>query len=339
MKAKKNVSIQLIRVIAMFMIIFEHIFCNISFPLQSIIVQIANSGVFIFLFISGMLYGDKKIDNWKMWFKKRFVRIFIPLWIFMIVDFIVEKNIWNVFSVKHILIYILNLQGILGVNIGGTNLWFLTLIMLCYLITPLLQWIKNKKTHGNVAALSIIGAIILQVVLAYSTDIGMVAGHTLSWCIIAVGMYVAGYFCGNIILPNDISTKRINFVTLLAALASAVVLVFNYKFDGQVLYDRIVIFYGMVIIELWICTIFYKIGKHIKDEVWTGILNHLDKISYEFYIVHGLIIAAVTQPLIEKFGVITYICGTIVLSYIGAWVLHGVCSLVYRKVGWCRKES
>lgn len=332
MLINKDKSIQLIRVFAMLMIIFDHICCIISFPMQSIIVQVLNSGVFIFVFISGLLYGNKNVHNWKDWFKKRLIRICIPLWIFMTIDFIIESIIWDVFDVKYVLIYALNLQGIFGVNMGGTNLWFLTLIMVCYLITPILQWIKNKNPNRNMVVLSLAGAIILQVVLAYTTDIGMVAGHTLSWCIIAVGMYVAGYFAGNIILPNDISVKRISFVTLLSAISSAVVLVFNYKFDGQVIYDRIVIFYGMIIIDFWICTVLYKMGKHIKYGVWIGILNHLDKISYEFYIVHGLIIAAVTQPLIEMLGVVAYMCVTIILSYIGAWVLHGVCSLVYRKV-------
>lgn len=204
--------------------------------------------------------------------------------------------------------------------------------MICYLITPILQWIKGKNPSKLVVIFSIIVAVVLQVLLAYTTDLGMVAGHSLSWCIIALGMYIAGYFAGNIILPGNINFKRVGVITILTIISSAIVLVFNYKFDGQVIYDRIVIFYGMAVIDLWICTVLYKLGQYVKDEILTKIINHLDSISYEFYIVHGLIIAAVTQPLIGRFGVIAYILVTIVLSYIGAWVLHGVCSLVYRKI-------
>lgn len=332
MNSKRNVSIQLIRVIAMFMIIFDHIFCYLSFPMQSVIVQVANSGVFIFIFVSGFLFSKKSITNWKNWFKRRLIRICVPLWIFMAIDFIVEAVLWNVFDIKYVFIYAFNLQGILGVNIGGTNLWFLTLIMICYLITPIFQWVKSKKPGRMVAILSLIGAITLQIILAYVTDIGMVAGHTLSWCVIAIGMYAAGYFAGIAILPNRISTKRICFITTLAVILSVIVLIFNRNYDGKIIYDRILIFYGMVVIDLWICTVLYKLGQYIQAGRIRSVINHLDSISYEFYIVHGLIIVAVTQPRIGQIGTIAYICSTIIFSFICAWVLHGVCSLVYRKI-------
>ena len=192
----RNFSLQLIRVIAMFMIISDHILLNIAFPLQTLVVQLANSGVFIFLLISGLLHGKKNVDDWKKWFIKRLIRICIPLWIFMLVDFLVEEMLWNIFDIKYVFIYALNLQGILGFTIGGMNLWFLTLIMICYLITPILQWIKNKNQKKGIGISILAFAIVIQVLLAYVTDVGMVGGHTLSWCIIAVGIYVLGYFHG-----------------------------------------------------------------------------------------------------------------------------------------------
>ena len=61
MTRKRDISISLIRVAAMFMIISDHILCKLAFPMQSLVVQTANSGVFIFLFISGYLYGKKQM--------------------------------------------------------------------------------------------------------------------------------------------------------------------------------------------------------------------------------------------------------------------------------------
>ena len=328
MMKKKKISIQLIRIIAMFMIIFDHILCKISFPLQSIIVQVANSGVFIFLLISGFLYGNKRIESWKKWFVKRFIRICIPLWVFMFIDFIVEAVLWNNFDIKYVFIYAFNLQGILGTNIGGMNLWFLTLIMICYFITPMLQWIREKHPSKNIGIAAVIATVILQIILAYTTDIGMVAGHTLSWCVIAVGMYVVGYFVGNAILADDIHRIKIIVMTVLAVITSSLVLVCNRIFDGQIIYDRIVIFYGMVILDLWICVAIYKLGEYLKSGWILRIINHLDSISYEFYIVHGLIIAAVTYNVLFKFGTIPYVLSTLVLSWIAAVVLHKVCELI-----------
>ena len=127
------------------------------------------------------------------------------MWLLMIVDFIVEGILWHIFDVKYVFIYALNLQGILGTNYTGAALWFLTLLMLCYLLTPLLQWIKQKNIGRNVGIAVLVGSVLIQIILSYATDIGMVAGHTLSWCILAVGMYVAGYFVGNWILAEAIS--------------------------------------------------------------------------------------------------------------------------------------
>ncbi len=327
----KNKSIQLIRVVAMFMIIFDHIFCKISFPMQAMIVQVMNSGVFIFLLISGFLFGNKEISDWKNWFLRRLTRICIPLWLFMIIDFIVEAVLWKTFNIKYVFIYAFNLQGILGVNTGGTNLWFLTLIMICYLITPALQWIKKKSFSKNIGIGVFVFAVIVQIILAYTTDIGMVAGHTLSWCVLAIGMYAAGYFIGNSILCDNIGKRRMFIMTGLIIISCAVVLIFNRKFDGQVIYDRIIIYYGTVIIDLWICTVLYKFGQMFQRNTFNKIINHLDKISYEFYIVHGLIIAAITQPFIGTFGVITYILGTIILSYIFAIILNGICNVIVQK--------
>ena len=328
--AKRNVSVQLIRVIAMFMIIFDHLLAMIEFPMKSVALQIFNSGVLIFLLISGLLYGNKTVKNWKQWFMNRFFRICIPLWIFMIIDFIVEACIWNYFDIKLVFVYMFNLQGILGVSIAGKSLWFLTLIMICYTITPLLQWIKQKKCNMKLGIASIIIGIILQIFLAYTTDVGLVDGHTLSWCVIAVGMYVVGYFAGNLILNDNIGKNKIVVITALTVVASAIALLFKMRFDGKIIYDRIVIYYAMVVIDLWICIVLYKLGRYLCDGVIYKIINHLDAVSYEFYIVHGLIISAVTVNILQKYGVVCYVLSTLVLSWVAALILHWVCGLIYK---------
>ena len=189
-----------------------------------------------------------------------------------------------------------------------------------------------KSLSRNVGAIIFTALVIVQVILAYTTDIGMVSGHTLSWCMIVVGMYVARYFLGNVILPNDIDNKRIVFVTILTVLTSGIVLLFNFKFDGQVIYDRIVIYYGMVVIDLWIRTVGYKLGQYVKDGVMNKIINYMDAISYEFYIVHGLIISVVTINVLPKFGSIAYILSTLVLSFAVTFVFHKVCDGVYKVI-------
>ena len=332
MTRKRDISISLIRVAAMFMIISDHILCKLAFPMQSLVVQTANSGVFIFLFISGYLYGKKEIENWGRWFYSRMIRICIPMWIFMAVDFAVEAIVCHQFSLRYVFIYLFNLQGILGVNAGGVNLWFLTLIMICYIITPMLQWIKSKNPGRMIGIIIILSAIALDIILAYTTKIGMVANHSISWCMIAVAMYVTGYFAGDSILSKNMGCKRIGIVTILAAVATFIVLISNKKLDGQILYDKVIAFYGMVFVDLWICTVLYYFGIHIREGIIRKVIEHFDKISYEFYLVHGIIILLITRPLIESAGAFVYIFYTVIISYLAAWVLHGICMLIYKKI-------
>ena len=327
---QRNISIQLIRIIAMFMIISDHILSHLNFPLRAVIVQLTNSGVLIFLFLSAFLYGNKQVKDWKAWYIKRFFRICIPMWIFMLFDFVIEAIAWHIFDVKYVFIYLFNLQGILGTNIGGMNLWFLTLLMICYLITPLLQWIRSKNPGVKVAVITFAFAIVIQIILAYVTDIGMVFGHTLSWCVLAVGVYVIGYFAGNHICGQKISMKRILLLSVAAILASLCVIFCRKYFDGKIIYDRIIIYYGMLVLDWWLVTVLYKIGTYIKNNKMLRVIKHLDTISYEFYIVHGLVIMLVLFYLVRHGGAILYIAGSLGLSYVAAWGLHAICAVVYR---------
>lgn len=327
--SKRNISVQLIRIVAMFLIILDHLLMGVDIPLKSLISQVTNSGVLIFLFLSGFLYGKKITSNWSQWYVKRIARICVPMWIFMIVDFIVEYALWGNFELKYIFIYMFNLQGILGVNIGGESLWFLTLIMLCYLITPLLQWIRNKnlgKVYGIIILMCFIGT---QVFLAYFTDKGMVGGHTFSWCIIAIAMYIVGYFVGDKILFSKISWRRITLISAWVIFDVILVIFFKFMFDGQIIYDKIVIYYGMVLIDFWMCIVLYKLGEYIKGTFIKKIITFLDTISYEIYIVHCLVIFSVTLPWLLEYGVVIYVVSTLLLSLIAAVILHWMCKFIY----------
>ena len=146
---KRNKSIQLIRIVAMFMIVTDHMLSICDFPMKSFVVQVANSGVFIFLFISGLLFGQKEITNWKQWFLKRGIRILIPFWTFVLVDFIIEGIIWHDITMKQVFAYAFNLQGLFGIRETTNPLWFLTLLMICYLITPILYKLKRIMKSCN----------------------------------------------------------------------------------------------------------------------------------------------------------------------------------------------
>lgn len=322
---KRDFSIEFIRVIAMFMIIIDHILCRVSFPGVSLIIQVCNSGVFIFLFISGFLFGKKEITDWKKWFKKRFIRILIPLWIFAVIDILIEYLLWHQFYPEHIFLYAFNLQGVKVATIGSINLWFVTLIMICYLMTPIIQWVKKKSGTFLKAVVTLL--ILMQIIFAYVTDIGLFGHHTLSWCIVAVLVYGTGYIAGEKILSYSKSHKQI-VISAIILIIGVLVLLLGKKFqDGTVLYERILFVYGMICIDQFLIILFYKLGSYIKNIKLRQIIQHLDKISYEFYIVHGIIISAVTEIILRNNGQVIYMLVSVLISYLAAIVLHILCKI------------
>lgn len=144
MDQSESNAISLLRSLAMFSIVI----CHFLQAMNNRYCWVFNIGVQVFLAISGYLYGGKTIQNWPPWFKKRFMKLYIPYFIFFVfcIPFycLFAPEIINIKSVS---IYFLNLQGIVATaNIKGlSHLWFMTVIALCYLITPVLQLINKYR--------------------------------------------------------------------------------------------------------------------------------------------------------------------------------------------------
>lgn len=319
MSNKRDVSIQLLRIVAMFMIVFDHLVFYIGFPYKSIVVQITNSGVFIFLLISGYLYGQRKIENWKNWFINRIIKICIPVWIFVFVDLIIEQLIYHNFNIKNVFIYLFNVEGFINGTQTLIPLWFITLILICYLITPVLQKVREKSNKSTLAVITII-ILVVQVLMAYVTNIGMVYGHKLSWCILALLMYGVGYYVGDGIL--NIKNFHFFIYTLATGIVVFLTIYANKILDGKIIYNDIVVWYGIIVVDLWISITVYKIGRLSWTRHFSVIINYLDKISFEFYLVHYLIILVATAQFINKITMKGYMLLTIALSILAGTVLH-----------------
>ena len=192
LRKNRDSAIELVRVIAMFMIIFDHMLLPVGLPFKSIISQFLNSGVYIFIILSGYLAGKKVITNWTGWYVKKIKRIMIPYWIVILICLSYESIYTHTFNVKMWLVHIFDLQGILGASVTTNPLWFVTLIMLLYLITPVYQWIGCNYRKWLKVLLPLM--VVLQIVFAYTTDIGLQYGHNLSWCMAALAAYGIGYF-------------------------------------------------------------------------------------------------------------------------------------------------
>ena len=139
-----NYTISIIRFIALLLIITCHMMQHES----CFLAWWFNVGVQIFLCISGYLYGQKKISDIPKFYADRFKKILIPYYLVFltagIAEFIFARECFNVFRFCGGLVCRTTI-------IGGEHLWFVSTILFCYILTPLLYFYKVKyvKTYRS----------------------------------------------------------------------------------------------------------------------------------------------------------------------------------------------
>lgn len=268
MNQSESNAISLLRSLAMFSIVI----CHFLQAMNNRYCWIFNIGVQIFLAISGYLYGGKIIKNWFSWFKKRFIKLYIPYSIFLI--FCIPFYYLfapEVINIKSIFIYLLDLQGaVAAANIKGlSHLWFMTVIALCYLITPVLQIVsKCRVVIPLFLFVSLLIFFVFKILIA-----------PFSWFFV----YILGY-----LYATERGYRKFFISVFVSALFvwSAVSIswddILNYK---NILNQIFHAFSGLMII---ICTI--SIFKRLKLELNGKILNFTDGHSFEVYLIHHIFI-------------------------------------------------
>lgn len=139
LSAEESNAITWLRVYAMFSIVVCHLFQAYEVYLCS---SIFNVGVQVFFLLSGFLYADKTIISWSNWWKRKWIKLYIPyilcLFLSLCYLFIIRgKPCSAVALVAHLL----NLQGwrqVFRINsfliAGLQHFWFMTAIMASYCI-------------------------------------------------------------------------------------------------------------------------------------------------------------------------------------------------------------
>ncbi len=117
-----------------------------------------NVGVQVFLVISGWLYGlHADISGVGNWYGKRLLRIAVPYWLVLVPLLIADALLtMHVPSAQQVF---LSLTGVRTGSIpNGHHLWYVSAILLCYLMTPLLSWIWKRWRFWPIA---LIAALVL----------------------------------------------------------------------------------------------------------------------------------------------------------------------------------
>ncbi len=205
-------AISLLRIFSTIIIVV----CHILQTYNNNYAYVFNIGVQIFFVLSGLLYGYKEIEFKRFWYG-RIKNIYVPFLIFSLVMALLNVCLlMETVEIKQLLIYILGVQGLpftfidkLSID-GLGHLWYITAILLCYAITPVLQSIRHKYDGGG----KILITITLLAIIEFFIEPFFV--NQFSWFY----LYIMGYLFSTMKPKHVIAILLILFFFILGSSSS-----------------------------------------------------------------------------------------------------------------------
>ena len=286
--SNRDFAITLLHVIGMVMILLCHMMQAERIYFLS---EIFISGVPLFLLVSGYLAGLKEITRPHTWLLRKAKRVWIPLFVMIVLVY----GGYSVFNVAQItpfqwIFTLLDLQGLnytywkfehFGAVPGCGHWWFVTTLMICYLLTPLMQRFKKFRLRGWQKPLLFVGVLLVQLGL-------LLLGFQLSYII----TFFFGYFIGGKSVRTDV--KWFSFISVLTALALAGRLIARKVVDGSDVYDRYIALISAACIAAWLFYCVYFIKEHCPRLIRAldgKAIDSIERISYYFYLTHYLFLS------------------------------------------------
>ena len=286
---ERDISITLLHIIGMTMILLCHISQKIGlYSLGEIFIV----GVPLFLFVSGYLSGVKPIKDTGEWLLRKAVRVLLPYLFFMWCVFAIHE-IADTAEVSAFQWFFCSI-GLQGMNytywnmdvfdgiidyaaVSGTgHFWYITTIMLCYLLTPSLQSLKTVKlSKGWIIIIALTSLAVLTLT--------MFAGFQFAYIFI----YIAVFLTGQHGLRKD--NKYYIIVSILALIFTIARFLLRSVLDSTDFYDRTFVLINNGMLAIWIFYTVYFLQSKIPaffEKLKVGIVRFLENISYHVYLTH-----------------------------------------------------
>ena len=291
-------AISTIRVMAMILIVS----CHITQGYDQQIAFILNVGVQLFFLISGFLYGKVEILSSMDFYKKRVIKIYIPF----IIVVLLFAGVYAIFGVeqvswKQLIPYVFNLQAFAKPIESFNHMWFLTVIMICYLVTPITKYLLKNKPYLLVSLLLLVSVVEFVFVLKMYSIAAWIVLYLFGMCM--------GYF----------DTKKVNAITtVVSGVGLAILMVF---FQLSRLTDSAWAHYSVwlhCVLAIFLFGLLYAILTKIDIKL-PKCLRFVNNISYEVYLVHHILILGPLSLLFltpsKTINIVLILMITFVLSY------------------------
>lgn len=275
MQQNKDYSISFLRMVAMFFVVMCHFFQYYGNELA----WWFNVGVQVFFCVSGFLYGSRKDTISLDFVTRNFKKILIPYFVFLVPVIV----IYFCFARDSISVTIALKAVLCSATIDGIgNLWFVSYILFCYLITPYLCLFSQKicKLKPVYSILAVGGVSFLGQVLTLA--------YNVYFSFAQIFCYIVGYFMAVYLENENRKTTRVSAIICIASIAV----------NGIRVYCKYV---AMVTFPFWNAFEAYAhdllaISMFLACYTFLGPLNKnrlldaSDKYSYYIYLVHQLFI-------------------------------------------------
>lgn len=291
-------AISIIRIVAMILIVSCHIIQGYGHSIAFIL----NVGTQLFFLISGFLYGKVEILSTIDFYKKRIVKIYLPF----IIVVLLFAGIYKILGVeslswRHLIPYAFNMQAFAMPIEGFNHLWFLSVIMICYLVTPIAKYLLKYKPYLFVSLLllvSVVEFVFVQKMYSIAT-----------WIV----LYLFGMYMG------CFDTKKVNAITtVVSGVVLAILMVF---FQLSRLTDSTWVHYSVwlhCVLAIFLFGVLYAILTKIEVKL-PKCIQFVNNISYEVYLVHHILILGPLSLLFltqsKTINILLILIITIVLSY------------------------
>lgn len=326
---KRDKRYDYIRVFAMLAIVMCHVFQVLN--VTSVALWL-NVGVQIFLVLSAKLISGKKFDSGSsvvLFFKSRVLRIFVPVWIYLLflvpALFVIGKGP----SLDGTIMYVLGLAGFAKRGILGLgHFWYITVLIICYCLVPLLYKIAHYCEKMNkVKAIFLKLVIPLAAILAFLFTKYKYFG-------VNIALFSVAYFWFYEMKSDENWSKDKNKYLIPV---SVILILIRLYFDTTTVvenpyYDGLFSTAVKGVIGLTLFIVFYNIFPSQKSN---RVIDFISNISYEVYITHQFIILALYDfiPIFKHGfvgGALLCVC-SILITFINATILYYINTFVEKR--------
>lgn len=307
MEKKREYAFDILRVIAMIMVIVVHVsnvysrsfglISNDSFFISLLFNTISRVSVPIFFMISGALLLDRNFELKK--YRNRILK-----YVFLIVVWDIIYLIWEYFylGVTYTKLYNLIL------NPYRAHLWFLYSILVVYILQPILRIVLYKISDN-------FKFILLCIWLIISTISIINSSVTLALTIFTyIGFFILGKYIYDFIRNNDLKRYSIIIIiTMIICLLTSVFLNYLSSIRYQMFYNLYFAYKTPFITVASLCLYVLILINYQKDNL-NKVIIQLSNLSLGVYLIHGIFLDITVK--IFRYQLIPSIIGISLFTFI-----------------------